>query len=148
MLICETLASNGQLLFDNTVPGQVSTSQNLHLLSQHRFFSVHFWCYGKISIPKEQSRPCRRVSIRDFPLAPNLGQIFKCKFIATSKGMSFRQGSQAMAVKMLNVKCSCFWKASTQGKFNQEYLPSPWIQHFCRRQVFQEDEILEKAGPT
>lgn len=47
MVICEMLALNSQPIFDNTVRSQVSTTQNLQLLSQHGFFSVHFWCCGK-----------------------------------------------------------------------------------------------------
>lgn len=140
MVIRQMLASNSQPFFDNTLPDQASISQNLHLLGQHRFFSADFWHYLKISIPKEQSRPCRIrkkkkrpgriVSLRlRFPIGTKLRTIFKFKFTTTFKDVCFRmvkaQARQSGNGSEDDVKCSYFRKASTQGKLNQEYPLSP-----------------------
>lgn len=74
-------------------PSQVSISPNVHFFWQHRYFSAHFWCCGKISIfAKEQSRQSRIVAP-----SPRLSigfkrrTIFKFKFTTNFKDV-FQDG--------------------------------------------------------
>lgn len=126
MVTCEMLAPTSKLLFDNIPLSQASISQNLYFPQPHRYFSAHSGAVVKSAFSQRGVTITNNVSRSPrLSIGPRIGTIFKFKFTTIFKdvcfGMVNLQARKSGKGSEEDVKCSCFWKAGTQGKFHQEY---------------------------